>query len=359
VENEYFVAKIINWYEINKRNLPWRETTDPYHIWLSEIILQQTRVAQGLPYYYKFVETFPDIESLAKASQQEILRLWQGLGYYSRARNLHECAKMIIDNYNGKFPKRFSNLLTLKGIGDYTAAAIASFAFAQPVAVLDGNVFRVLSRYFGLDLPINTPAGKKMFQHVANELLPKDRHQIYNQAIMEFGALHCTPKNPICNNCVLAQNCEAKKTGLQNLLPVKVKKLKIKQRNFYYLVIRFNHKILLKSRNEKDIWKGLYDFYLIENNKENFSFTHLIQENLLLNTLAEETNLAFVQESVLYKHQLTHQKILARFYLIDIQKEETASFVQNYTQYEFYSLEEIANLPKPILIDNYLKQEIF
>src|SRR5688500_8386899 len=217
----YFSDKLVKWYIDNKRLLPWRETTDPYRIWLSEVILQQTRVNQGLPYYKEFIKAYPSIIELARAPEQEVLRLWQGLGYYTRARNLHKCAKSIVERHNGKFPETFDELEKLPGIGHYTAAAIASFSFGQPVAVLDGNVFRILSRIFGIDTPINSPDGKRQFTELANELLSKKDPALHNQAVMEFGALFCTPKHPQCQICPFNTTCIAYTHDLLHVLPVK------------------------------------------------------------------------------------------------------------------------------------------
>ncbi len=201
MDNRYFSDKVVEWYKLNKRDLPWRETQDPYKVWLSEIILQQTRVNQGMPYYLKFLETFPTIQALASATEHEVLRLWQGLGYYTRARNLHKCAKVVVSRYGGRFPDNFKSLLELPGVGEYTAAAIASFSFKEPVAVVDGNVFRVLARVFGIENEINSPEGKKVFTTLANSLISKKFPDFHNQAIMEFGAVHCVPKNPSCPTC--------------------------------------------------------------------------------------------------------------------------------------------------------------
>ncbi|HEY0769642.1 MAG TPA: A/G-specific adenine glycosylase, partial [Sphingobacteriaceae bacterium] len=230
----YFPDKIVKWYSENKRSLPWRETKDPYRIWLSEIILQQTRVAQGLPYYLRFVERFPTVSHLASAPQDEVLRLWQGLGYYTRARNLQKCAQTIVEKYSRKFPRTYAELISLPGIGEYTAAAIASISFNEKVAVVDGNVFRVLSRVFGIDTPINSAEGKKGFSKLANDLIHETAPADYNQGLMEFGALFCTPKNPKCEECVFRKSCHAFQNGLQQQLPVKLKSKASRKRYFYY-----------------------------------------------------------------------------------------------------------------------------
>ena len=231
-----FSNSLIKWYLQNKRDLPWRNTIDPYFIWLSEIMLQQTRVAQGMPYFFAFTEAFPTVFDLAKASEQEVLKLWQGLGYYSRARNLHKTAQYVAFELDGKFPDNYKALLSLKGVGDYTAAAIASFSYNEVVPVVDGNVFRVLSRVFDIEADISQPASKKIFQELAMELMPKDHPAIFNQAIMEFGALQCVPKNPDCTICVMNDGCLALKMDKVNQLPVKLKKTKVTNRFFNYFI---------------------------------------------------------------------------------------------------------------------------
>ncbi|MES1225059.1 MAG: A/G-specific adenine glycosylase, partial [Bacteroidota bacterium] len=264
MDKRYFSDIIVKWYLNNKRNLPWRESRDPYNIWLSEIILQQTRVSQGLPYYERFVTTYPTVDALAAAPEQDVLRLWQGLGYYSRARNLHKCAKTVVELHEGKFPGSFQQLLSLPGIGEYTAAAVASIAFEEPVAVVDGNVFRVLSRLFGIDTPINSSEGKKIFTDLANAFIGSDRPDLHNQAVMEFGALFCTPVKPLCEECIFQKNCVAFKNNLQQVLPVKIKNKPGRKRYFYYVVMEHKNALLMRKRDQKDIWLGLFDFHLIE-----------------------------------------------------------------------------------------------
>ena len=325
-------------------------------IWLSEIILQQTRVAQGLPYFLKFIEAFPTVFDLANASETRVLRLWQGLGYYSRARNLHACAKSVVAKYNGRFPDNYRELLQLKGIGKYTAAAIASFAFHEPVPVIDGNVYRVLSRVFGVADDIGSSQGQKIFAQLAGELMDHDDPHDYNQAIMEFGATHCTPSGPDCHNCIFTDDCYANKHGLQRNLPVKLKKLKVKTRFFHYLVIQHEGKILLKQRRQKDIWQGLYDFYLIEDTQpldideiRHPQKSHwLTNQNLNLKSLSNE-----------YKHILTHQRIFARFFHVVPDNGFSPDLLNQSDDFQFYTIDEINDLPKPILIDNYLNEHIF
>jgi A/G-specific adenine glycosylase len=334
-----FGKNLIAWYHNHKRDLPWRHTNDAYKVWLSEIILQQTRVNQGMPYYYRFIEKYPSIEKLAKAQEQDVLRLWQGLGYYSRARNLHACAKKVVADYAGTFPTSYKELKTLPGIGDYTAAAIASFSFKERVAVVDGNVYRVLARVFGLDIPINTPKAKKEFFELSNKLISTQQPDIYNQAVMEFGALHCTPQNPKCDVCVFAKVCFANRKGLQKWLPVKEKKLKVRKRYLYYFVYIKGKSIAMRKREAKDIWQGLYDFDVIEREKA-------IRPELL----SKEVNIQQFEITRVYKHVLTHQVIFARFLLIHSKGERGD---------KFYSLKKVAELPKPVLISKFLEEHGF
>lgn len=344
----FFSEKIVEWYEEHHRDLPWRNTQEPYKIWLSEIILQQTRVIQGLPYYQKFIRNYPTIKLLAAAPEREVLRLWQGLGYYTRARNLHKCAIEIVENMRGKFPQTFSELRNLPGIGDYTAAAIASFSFNERVAVVDGNVFRVLSRVFGIDKDIASPQGRKFFSDVANTLVSEDRPATYNQAIMEFGALQCIPKNPKCDDCVLKKGCYARLHRQQDLFPVKTKKKKSTKRHFFYFVIRKKGKILMNERVTKDIWKGLYDFPLVEAKKikEAMKVASEIFPEITQKVISKE-----------YQHILTHRIIHAHFIRIDLQAGTPIPeniFVKNA---HWYSPKKIADLPKPVLISHYLRDE--
>lgn len=330
-----FSDNVLGWYQANKRTLPWRGSDDPYKIWLSEIILQQTRVNQGLPYYLRFVERYPTVRHLATASEQEVLRLWQGLGYYSRARNLHKCAKQVVEKFNGSFPGSFIELQTLPGIGEYTAAAIASICYKEPVAVVDGNVYRVLARVFGIDTPINSPKAKKEFFELANKLISKDQPDEFNQAVMEFGALHCSPVNPKCEECPLAKQCVANQKKLQQLLPVKDKKLKVRKRYFYYLVEVKGKSIAMKKREGKDIWHGLYDFPLIEKTKP------IRIEKLIVEVGAQPS-----AATKPYKHVLSHQVITARFLVFNTGKKPNGA--------TFYTKDKIAELPKPVLISKFL-----
>ena len=267
-----FSNKLIAWYKQNKRDLPWRKTTDPYQIWLSEIILQQTRVDQGLNYYHKFIKKYPNIHSLAQASEKDVLNLWQGLGYYSRARNLHFTAKYISNELNGQFPSKHKEILKLKGVGEYTAAAISSFSYKEVYPVIDGNVYRVLSRIFGVENPIDSTEGKKVFKKLAAELINTKNPDTYNQAIMEFGALQCTPKKPKCEDCPFLLECFAYKNELIAELPKKENKIKQRNRYFNYLVIINDDAFYLNERKEKDIWQGLFDFPVFETSEPLNSF---------------------------------------------------------------------------------------
>jgi A/G-specific adenine glycosylase len=337
------------WYDLNKRDLPWRDTNSPYHIWLSEIILQQTRVNQGLAYYHEFTRRFPSIEDLAGASQDEVLKLWQGLGYYTRARNLHATAKIIASEWNGVFPGNYRELLKLKGIGNYTAAAIASICFGEPVAVVDGNVFRVLSRVFGIDLPTGTSDGKEEFNRRATLILDREHPDIHNQAIMELGALVCLPKKPQCDICPLSSECIALNTGKIEMFPVKTTRKPQRIRHFNYLFAVSNGYTWMNQRIGKDIWHSLYEFPLIETTTpatlENLSF--LRNWTTVLGTTEKD-----LQDSVrYYKHQLTHQIIHCSFYYLE--SREDPDFV-NIPSYKIKT-GDLSRYAIPRLIDKYLR----
>ncbi len=342
---ENFSEKLIAWYEVNKRDLPWRKTRNPYYIWLSEIILQQTRVDQGLPYYIKFVETFPTIEELANASQDEVLRLWQGLGYYSRGRNLHFTAMQVVKNFNGQFPVNYDDLLQLKGVGNYTASAIASFCGHQNKAVVDGNVYRVLSRYFGIASDISLTVTQKEFQQLANELLSKKNPGTHNQAIMEFGALQCVPKNPVCNKCPLLTTCYAFAHKKVESLPVKTKKVKVKTRFFNYLVIRSQNHTLVKRRLAGDVWEGLYEFPLIESEHDTDEIAILNSPESKMFTSTDNYEITNISRQ--FKHQLTHQTIFCKFFEIKVNK------LTNVKGFESVMWSDLDNYPKPILIQRF------
>lgn len=343
-----FSEELIDWYIDNKRDLPWRNTKNPYFIWLSEIILQQTRVAQGLSYYQNFISQYPEISSLASANEEEVLKLWQGLGYYSRARNLHFTAQHIQNNYKGIFPNSYDEILALKGIGEYTAAAISSFAYELPYPVIDGNVYRVLARLFGIKTPIDTGEGKSIFKTLANDLIDKNRPSTYNQAIMEFGALQCKPKSPNCESCPFVLECIAFKTNAINELPLKSKKIKQRNRYFNYLVIEDNDTLLLNKRTEKDIWQGLFDFPLIETQQQVDHFEKLPLSTF--NKKLEIGNINLLHVSSEYKHILSHQKIHSIFWRVSLKQN-----IDLHSKYDVVPLKEIPNYPVPKLIDNYLK----
>ena len=342
-----FSSIIIKWYNKNKRNLPWRHTKDAYKIWLSEIILQQTRVQQGLPYYNRFVEKFPTVHDLASAKESVVIKTWQGLGYYSRARNLHVSAKFISQNLKGKFPSNYDEIKKLKGIGDYTAAAIISFAFNQPYPVVDGNVYRVLSRYFGIKTPIDSTKGKKEFSKKANLLISRKEPGTYNQAIMEFGALQCVPQNPDCNKCPLQKSCIAFSKDMVDLLPIKSKKGKTRTRYFNYLVMKRNGKILIKKRIENDIWKNLYDFPLIETNKP--------VSRTQLSKLVSDKNISIKTSSDTVKHILSHQIILAKFWEAGFSKPVVSPL---YKDMVYITESQLTKFALPRLIKKYLAKKM-
>lgn len=356
MNKKIFALKIAEWYQEHKRQLPWRETTDPYRIWLSEIILQQTRVAQGLPYYLKFIKRFPDVATLARAREREVLRLWQGLGYYTRARNLHRCARAIVSQNQGKFPDNFIDLQKLPGVGLYTAAAIASLAFHEAVAVVDGNVYRVLARVFGEDHDIASKEGKDYFFRKAQSLVPADFPGTFNQAMMEFGAMHCLPRNPKCEDCIFKKQCVAFANDWQGRLPVKSKKLKVRRRHFYYFVIEQNKKWGMQKREGKDIWHGLYDFYLVETLRPRKP-ERLMEEDKVLKSLNSKIRTDKI--STLYKHVLSHQRLLARFIKVKIKASRFKNALFKLKKLKFYSANEINKLPKPALVSRYLQESLF
>jgi len=308
------------WYSQNKRNLPWRDINDPYRIWISEIILQQTRVIQGTSYYLRFIERFSNIAQLAEAEEDEVLKYWQGLGYYSRARNLHKAARQISEEFGGIFPNKHSNIIKLAGIGEYTAAAICSFAYNQPFAVVDGNVFRVLSRLFGIDTAIDSSIGKKEFSYLAQELLSKLEPGLHNQAIMEFGALQCVPVSPDCNNCPFKPICKAQELNLVSLLPIKAKKTKVMLRFFNYIFIEYQGYTYIQQRVAKDIWQNLYEFPLIESDGLLETGDLLLNEDFL-RFFGEIEEVEIIEKSNSVKHILTHRVIFAQFVTIKISQE--------------------------------------
>ncbi len=315
-----FSTKIINWYHKNKRELPWRQEVNPYFIWLSEVILQQTRVSQGLPYYLRFVKNYPTISHLAEAKEERILKDWQGLGYYSRARNLHAAAKTMVKKHGGKFPQTYSEIIDLEGVGPYTAAAVGSLAFNLPHPVVDGNVQRVVARIFGVEKPVNSTAGKKEIEEVLEKVFDKKRPGDFNQAIMEFGALHCKPQLPLCIDCPFEVECFAKKNKLVQVLPIKEKKVKVKSRYFLYIVPRIGKNEFIIQRTDDDIWKNLFGFPLIEMDDPLISPNDKTIHSILKK---EKWNAGYTIKhiSAEYKHVLTHRIIYARFVAIDLAKD--------------------------------------
>lgn len=340
--------KLIGWYKKWGRELPWREVSDPYIIWLSEIILQQTRVEQGLPYFNSFVTRFPTVKDFASASEEEVLRLWQGLGYYSRARNMHKTAKRVVEEFNAVFPVRYDSLIKLSGVGDYTASAISSFSSNERRAVLDGNVFRVLSRYFGIDTPINSTEGKKQFKAIADELIPEHEPGVYNQAIMDFGALVCKPKSPLCDECVLMPGCAARLSGRIHELPVKNKGKGSRNRYFHYFVWEKDGLILMSKRGQHDVWANLYEFPMIETEREADAGDLL--HNSDFNRFFGEAQLNQVGGVV--KHVLSHQNIYARFYCLsginDIKEKKV--------EWDYYLSENLDKLAKHKLVFSFINK---
>ncbi len=350
-KQQFFTKNLLVWFETNDRPLPWKGEKNPYYIWLSEIILQQTRVEQGLPYFEKFKAAFPTVFDLANAPSDKVMKLWEGLGYYSRARNLHFTAKFIAEELNGVFPDTHNAILGLKGVGPYTAAAIASFAFGLPHAVVDGNVFRVLSRVFGIKTPIDTTQGKKEFNQLAADLLAKKIPAIYNQAIMDFGATQCTPANPNCAICPMQKKCTAFGDKLIDILPVKSKKIKKRDRFFNYLVFKRADTIILNKRSQKDIWLNLYDFPLVET-------TALLDEPALtkhndFQQIIGTTTYSIRKASKPFKQLLTHQKIVAVFWEIELK----AELLTNESDFFEVKQKNINNFAFPKIVDLYFKDK--
>jgi len=335
-----FPKILIDWYNNNKRDLPWRNTTNPYHIWLSEIILQQTRVNQGLPYFNSFTTTFPTIDKLANATEDDVLKLWQGLGYYSRARNLHATAKFINANLNGIFPKQYKELIKLKGIGPYTAAAIASFAYKEQVAVVDGNVFRVISRYFGISDDISTAKTRTIFQDLSNEIITKVAPDLYNQAIMDFGAIQCTPKKPDCLNCIFQESCYAFRNNKVNELPVKLSKTKVSNRYFNFLIYvdKFDF-TRIEQRTEKDIWQNLYQFPLIETSENT---TSDVIKSLISNSYKSISRINNTE----IIHKLSHQKLHINYWKIEVEEISNENKIH---------IEDLNTFAFPIVLSNFIK----
>lgn len=346
-----FSDELISWYLKYKRDLPWRNTSDPYQIWLSEIILQQTRVEQGMPYYLKFLEAFPDVKSFAAASEDEILRLWQGLGYYSRGRNMLKTAIKIMEDFSGNFPTSYHHLIKLTGIGEYTAAAISSFAANEAKAVVDGNVYRLLARHYGVYTPINSTIGKKTFQALADELINPDNAGEHNQAMIEFGALQCKPKNPNCEICPFLTSCYAYQHQKVAELPVKLKKLKIKERFFFFFLVELDSKILMRRRTNNDIWAGLHDLPSLEFTEQT-DFNRLSQHPDYLKLFDQNIVIHSISDEV--KHILTHQIIFARFVHVDKINMDYA----NEKKWIWVNIKDLDQYGQPKLIFDYLKKFI-
>ena len=340
-----FSNLLLHWYLQHKRDLPWRKTKNPYHIWLSEIMLQQTRVAQGMPYYVAFTSVFPTVYDLANADEEQVLKLWQGLGYYSRARNLHQTAKYIAYELNGIFPDNYKELLKLKGVGEYTAAAIASFAYNEVVPVVDGNVFRVLARYFDIETDIASAGAKKEFTAVANELIPKNNPAAFNQAIMEFGALQCVPKNPKCEICIFNESCLALSKKKVAYLPIKAKKTKVTNRFLNYLVFldpESNTKI--NQRTEKGIWQNMYEFPVIETaNEEDFD---TIYKTIEFNFKTKKIESITLYNDKPIIHKLSHQKLQINFFEVHVSLNLENGI----------SIHTIDKFPVPVVISNFIEK---
>ncbi|WON95887.1 A/G-specific adenine glycosylase [Sphingobacterium sp. UGAL515B_05] len=347
-----FGEELQAWYQLHKRDLPWRETKDAYKIWLSEIILQQTRVEQGLPYYLRFVERFNTVVDFANADEDDILHLWQGLGYYSRGRNMHKAARIVRDQYNGVFPVDYKTLLSLPGIGEYTAAAISSFANNEAQAVLDGNVFRVLARYYGIETPINSTEGKKIFTALAKENLDQNHPALYNQAIMDFGAIHCKPKQPLCEQCMFRLSCYALTRDEVDQLPVKLKGKASKDRYFNYFILRDNDKILMSKRGEGDVWQNLYEFPLLESN-HTMDIPEILEDDWFVSYFGHGTHLNILQKQT--KHILSHQNIYATFFEVRLK----GDLIQKKSNWDYVILKDLDKLAKHKLIFTFLERSNF
>lgn len=344
---EDFAKILLAWYTREGRDLPWRHTRNPYRIWLSEIILQQTRVAQGTAYYHRFVERFPDVTSLAAATEDEVLKLWQGLGYYSRARHLHKAAQEIVSQFGGEFPTTFAAIRSLSGVGDYTAAAISSAAFGLPHAAVDGNVYRVLARLFDIDTPIDTTSGKRQFSELAQSLLDPANAGSYNQAIMDFGALVCTPLHPHCEECPFSEHCLARSAGVITQRPVKRGKASVRDRWFHYLHILCGEQTVLCRREAGDIWQGLYEFPLLEMSSAGAEIKDLCATAEFQKWI--ETDWQLRHHISLPRHQLSHQRIHAEVWQIEVPKfsEQATSHTSPIAELEQYAI--------PRLLERYFE----
>jgi A/G-specific adenine glycosylase len=336
------------WYAANARDLPWRHTSDPYRIWVSEIILQQTRVAQGIECYRRFIERFSDIHTLSCASEEEVLKCWEGMGYYSRARNLHRAAKEMVGRFGGKFPQEYEDVRSLPGIGDYTAAAILSFAWEQPYAVVDGNVYRLLSRFFAIETPIDTSAGKKEFAKLAASLLPEKEPGLHNQAVMEFGALYCVPRRPNCTACILRHQCAAGENNAEHF-PVKQRRPAVRNRYLNYFHVLYKGNTWIRRRTEGDIWCGLYEFPLIETACAATDLCELMRTEEFHRLFGEGSLSGINPFPVVFKHILSHQTLFASFYRI-----ETDSLPEGLSDFTCVDAGDLDDYPLPRLFHRYL-----
>jgi A/G-specific adenine glycosylase len=344
-----FRDKLLAWNKTtNKRSMPWKGEKDPYKIWPSEIILQQTRVEQGLSYYHSFIDSFPTVHDLANAPEEKVFKIWEGLGYYTRCKNLLASAKIISNELNGLFPDTYEKIKLLKGVGPYTASAIASFAFNEPYAVVDGNVQRVLARYFGITTATDSSSGKKLYQELATSLLDKKQPGVYNQAIMDFGAIICKPSNPLCKQCPQQQDCEAFKNDLVRQLPVKEKKRGKKHRWFYYFMIQSSGAVFIRKRTEKDIWQNLHEFVLLETN-EPAPFPH----QSFLKKLLGDQPFAIISQSRVYIQQLTHQTIHGQF--IEVSAQEGILLP---SPFQKVNKPELSGLAFPKMINIFLEEQV-
>jgi A/G-specific adenine glycosylase len=344
-------SKLIAWYAPHKRDLPWRKTKDPYAIWVSEVILQQTRVAQGLDYYYRFLNSFPTVQSLAAAPLDDVMKTWQGLGYYTRARNMHAAAQQVVNDFGGKFPRTYEGLRSLRGVGDYTASAVGAFAFNIPRPAVDGNVYRIWSRIFGVFTPIDTLAGQKELYQIALDQLDKKRPDIFNQAIMDFGGTLCMPKNPLCGECPVNDICYALRNHAVAQLPAKSKKVKVTDRYFSYLMIRHKGDTFIHQRGEKDIWHSLYEFPLIETDKK-VSLAAL-QRTAEWKEMFGDVKPTLLHASPVVKHVLSHQRLYSQFFILEL-KAIPYSLISTFKKIK---VEDVGDYSTPRLIDSYMAAE--
>ncbi|MEQ8470217.1 MAG: A/G-specific adenine glycosylase [Marinoscillum sp.] len=349
--DHHFSKTLIDWYSIVKRELPWRETRDPYKIWLSEIILQQTRIDQGLPYYNRFVEHYPTIHDLASAPDQSVMKLWEGLGYYSRARNLHATAKYVSEVLSGEFPKNYDGLVKLKGVGPYTAAAIASIAFNEPAPVVDGNVFRFIARYFGVEKDIADHKNRRHFLEILEEVIDHDQPGTFNQAVMEYGATVCKPSAPLCSGCVFRTECFAFIHKKQSDLPIKSKKVKTREVFIHYLVFEYKGQTLMRVRTDS-IWTGLFEFH-------NITAPQAVSETEIANLISPFGDLHYQQVQPTVKHLLTHRKLWVSFTHIDVPNQATLDRIAKDLSLKTFSWEEVLTLPRPKVIVNHLQEAVF